>query len=373
MAKKPSIPKLNQLDSNDVMGKLLARQTSKLLGLTPGMAVEGTVVEIRNKVLVLDVGAKSEGLITEREFENASSFISTLKVGDKVEATVVVPETISGQPLLSVGRAASESGWRHLEKAAHDKSEVEVRVEGFGRGGLSVLFDGIYGFIPSSQMGGEVAKNPQAYTGKTLKVKVSEVNKAEERAVFSERAISEAGLIAKQEQALKNIREGERFSGRVVGLVNFGVFVQITKVLPGGREPISLDGLVHLSEISWGKTQDPTNALTEGQEVEVVVIDPTSGRLALSIKRTQEDPWEKQTKGLSVDQQVKGTVTKMGDAGAFIEIYPGIEGLLRFNKIPDGVSLKEGQSTNVFIEEVDRKNKKISLGMVLTAKPVGYK
>lgn len=374
MSRNSSVPKLNQLSSDGVMGQLLAQQQKKLQILTPGQVLEGKVLEIRNKVLILDVGAKSEGLVVDREFESASSFINTLKPGDKVQVTVVVPETSSGQPLLSVGRAAAESGWKRLEQALGNKAEVDVRVEGSSRGGLSVVFDGIYGFVPTSQIGSEIAKNPQVYSGKTIKVKVSEVNKAEERAVFSEKAISESGLIVRQEEALKTIKEGEKFTGRVVGIVNFGVFVQITK------DGIQLDGLVHLSEISWGKTPDPVKTLTEGQEVEVVVIGPTSpsrsesGRLALSIKRTQEDPWEKQVEKFSPDQQVvKGMITKMSDVGAFIEVAPGVEGLLRFNKIPDGASLKTGAPVDVFIEEIDRKNKKIALGMVLKAKPVGYK
>lgn len=375
MSKKPSIPKLNQLDSNDVMGKLLARQTSKLSGLMAGMTIEGTVVEVGNSVLVLDIGAKSEGLVIEREFDIASSFIKTLKPGDKVQASVVVPETVNGQPLLSVRQAAQEIGWKSLETALKSNSEVEVRVENSSRGGLGVNFDGILGFIPTSQVGQEIAKNINGIVGKNLKVKVTQVDKEDGRVIFSERAISEAELIGQQEEALKSIKEGAKFRGKVVGVVNFGVFVQIIK------NGVTLEGLVHLSEISWQKVVDPTKVLTEGQEVEVVALGPTSpsasrgesGRLALSIKRTQEDPWEKQIKSLGVDSQVKGKITKMGDAGAFIEVSPGIEGLLQFRKIPDGVSLKEGEEVNVFIEEIDQKSKKIGLGMVLKAKPVGYK
>lgn len=374
MVKKSSIPKLDQVDRGGAMGQLLARQAAKLTSLSPGQNIEGRVVEVGNRVLVLDIGAKSEGLVVEREFDAAASFIKALKPGGKVQATVVVPETNTGQPLLSIRTAAQASGWESLEEALKNKSELEVRVENTTRGGLGVLFDGISGFIPTSQLGAQVAKNPQGTVGKTLKVKVTEINKGDQQAIFSEKVISEAELIAKQEEVLKSIREGEKFSGRVVGLVNFGAFVQIVK------DDVPLEGLVHLSEISWQKVSDPAKVLTEGQEVEVVAMVPSSpgssgqaGRFALSIKRTQADPWEAQTKSLTVDQQMRGTVSKMGDAGAFIEIVPGVEGLLQFRKIPDSVSLKEGEAVNVFIEDIDQKNKKISLRMVLTAKPVGYK
>lgn len=364
---KNSIPKLSQLSSQDVMGQLLAQQKIKLQGLVAGQEVEATVVEVGNRVLVLDIGAKSEGLVVEREFDNAAAFIKTLKPRDKVQATVVVPETANGQPLLSVRGSAQAAGWKSLEQAQEFKSEVEVRGQNMTRGGLGVTFDGISGFIPTSQLGASIAANPQVAVGKTLKVKVTEVNREDERAIFSERAVSEAQLLAKQEETLKSIKEGERFKGKVVGLVNFGAFVEIVK------DDVPLEGLVHLSEISWQKVADPAKVLKEGQEVEVVALGRDAGRFALSLKRTQEDPWQSQTKSLVRDQQVKGTVTKMGDAGAFIEIAPGVEGLLRFNKIPDGVSLKEGETVNVFIEDIDQKNKKISLRMVLTAKPVGYK
>lgn len=367
MTKKSAIPKLAQLPANDLMGQLLAGRQAKLQTLAPGQTVEGTVVKIGNKVLVLDVGAKSEGLVVDREFENASSFINTLKPGDKVAAMVVVPETVSGQPLLSVRISAEGAGWRKLEEALKKREEVEIRVEGLTRGGLSVSMDSIYGFVPTSQLGAQLAANPQTSVGKTLSVKVSEVNKKENRVVFSEKAVSEAELIAQQEEALQNIREGERFTGKIINLVNFGAFVQII------RDGIPLEGLVHLSEISWQKVSDPTKVLQEGQELEVVVLGRETGRLALSIKRTQEDPWEKQVEKLAQDQQVRGKVVKMGEVGAFIEVAAGVEGLLRFNKIPDGVSLKEGEETDVFIEEIDRKNKKISLRAVLKAKPVGYK
>lgn len=364
---KNLVPKLSDLGQADVMGQLLAKQSGKFQTLTVGQEIEGTVIEVGNNALVIDVGAKSEGLVRDLEFASTASFIRTLKPDDKVKATVVVPETASGQPLLSVRTAAQSSGWKTLEEAFKNKSEIEVKVENTSRGGLGVSFDSISGFIPTSQLGSVVSQNPQAVVGKTLKAKVTEINKDDDRAIFSERAVSEAELLARQEEVLKSIKEGDRFRGRVTSVVNFGAFVQIVK------DDVTLEGLVHLSELSWTKVSDPARVLKEGQEVEVVALGRDVGRFALSIKRTQEDPWEAQTKELTTDQQVKGKVAKMGDIGAFIEIAPGVEGLLRFNKIPDGVSLKEGQEVSVFIEEVDRKNKKLSLRMVLTAKPVGYK
>lgn len=373
MPKKSSVPKLSQLDAKDVMGQLLARQTAKIQTLVAGQTVEGTVVGVKNKVLVLDVGVKSEGLVVDQEFENASSFINTLCPGDKVSATVLVPETITGQPLLSLRNTAQEAGWKQLEDAVKNNDELEVKVEGLTRGGLNVSCQGIFGFVPASQVGSGLAKSQQALIGKTIKVKVFDVSRSDSRAVFSEKAVSEAELISRQEEILQKIKEGERFKGKIVSLVAFGAFVRIEK------EGIPLEGLVHLSEVSWQKVSDLATVLEEGQVIDVVVIgqprgdQPSRGRLALSIKRTQEDPWEKQAEGLSLDKQVKGIVTKTGDAGAFIEVAPGLEGLLRFNKVPDGVSLKEGEDVDVFIEEIDRENKKISLGLVLKAKPVGYK
>ena len=215
-------------------------------------------------------------------------------------------------------------------------------------------------------MGSGVLDNPSASTGKNILVKVIEADRAKSRLMVSEKAVSEKEFLHQQSQVLAKIRSGEKFVGRVTKVINFGIFVEITK------DETPVEGLVHVSEISWQKTGNPAEVFSEGDEVEVIVIGMEGGKLALSIKRLQENPWEAAIGKYEKDQQVAGRVTKTGDFGAFIELEPGVEGLVHSSKMGEQ-TLTEGQEINVFIEDIDQKSKKLSLGLVLKAVPVGYR
>lgn len=374
--KKSSIKKLSDLQSSsDLMAQLLAKSGKKVGSFQVGQKVTGKVLEINSKSLVLDIGAKAEGLVSDREFEAAASFINDLKIGQTIEATVTSPENSNGQVHLSLKQAAQSSGWKLLQEAMKSGVAVDIYVIEANRGGLTVSVSGIESFIPMSQVGQKYAKNPQAAIGKILKAKVQEVDLEGERVIFSEKAVSEAESLEKQQQALKNVKKGDRFLGKVVGLVPFGAFVQIQIEDPSATsgQVMELEGLVHLSELSWERVSDSSQVLQVGQEVQVAVIGREPNRLALSIKQTQEDPWEKVLEGIDVDTKLKGKVLRTGDFGAYIEIKPGIEAQIKLNKIPDGVSIREGDLVDVMVESIDKRRHQITVGFVLTAKPIGYK
>ncbi|MDO8504013.1 MAG: S1 RNA-binding domain-containing protein [bacterium] len=349
------------------MDELLARTGYELHGLQTGQRIEGTVVDISAKTLILNIGAKAEGLVTGYEFEDASSFIKTLAIGDKVEVAVVAPESELGQPLLSVREAGEDYAWSELQKSFKGDLPVEVRLDAVVRGGLAVTVYGLSGFIPSSQQGVALTKDSQAQVGKFIMAKAIEIDRGKNRVVLSEKEVSEAGLLLEQKEALKKVKVGEKFPGRVSGIANFGVFVEVDK------DGTTLNGLVHLSELSWQKVSDPNEVISEGDKVEVLVIGKEGTRLALSVKRLQEDPWEGIVAKYGVDQSIKGKVTRLGDFGAFIEIESGVEGIVRLGKIPPGISLKEGQEVSCFIEEIDKKTRRITLSLILKQKPVIYK
>lgn len=362
------------------MDELLQKTGYQPRGLSRGQKVEGTVVNKTSKSLILDIGAKAEGVVAEREFEAAREFIKKLKKGDCVQATVLVPEAESGQSILSIREQALFSAWEALAEAKKKDKAVEFQVDSVTRGGLTVTAEGIQGFIPGSHLGGElgklVSKNPQKIAGQTVRAKIIELDPEQNRLVLSEKAVSEAELLKEQEKALKKVKKGEKYRGKVVGLTGFGAFVQIEV------DGVPIDGLVHLSELSWEKVDNPEEIVNEGDEVEVVVIGkasgpdgsgPGGGRLALSIKQIQDDPWKSASKKYKPDTQVKGKVTKVGDFGALIALEPGVEGLLHMSKIPAGVSLNKADVVSCFVEEVDEKARRISLGMVLKEKPIGYK
>lgn len=350
------------------MDELLARYGSAPRRLSRGQIIEGTVIEIGTKSLVCDIAAKSEGLVVDREFEAARTYIRTLKIGDKVKAVVLVPEAEAGQVLLSVGETAEEYVWQMLGKKFERKEEVEAKVLSVGRGGISVDVCGLQGFIPSGQLGSAWANNVQGLLGRILKVKIIDCDKGGGRLVLSEKAVSEAEVLAKQMAVINKIKEGEKMRGKVSALTDFGAFVEVEK------EGVVVSGLVHVSEISWAKVSSSLlGVLKEGQDLDVVVIGKEAGRLSLSVKRLQVNPWENVDKKYKVDEEVAGRVTKVGDFGAFVELEPGIEGLVQLGKIPAGKTLSEGDVGDFFIEGINKESKRLALGLVLKKAPVGYK
>ncbi len=366
-AKSSQTSKSNTSHGAQTMEELLSNAGYTPKGLTRGETVIGTVVEIGPKALILDIGAKSEGIVSEREFESARAYIKTLKVGDTVTAAVVTPEGEGGYSLLSLREAGDEFVWKALEEKLKTGEETDAKVENATRGGLTVYVMGVEGFIPSSHLGGDLSQSPAGAVGKNISVRVIEIDRSKGRVVASEKAVSEKEFLQKQAELLKSIKAGEKFTGRVTKVMNFGVFVEIVK------DGVPVEGLVHLSEIAWGKTSDPSELYAEGDEIEVVVINREKDKLALSIKQLQENPWEANIGKYEKDQQVSGRVTKVGDFGAFIELEPGVEGLIRSDKIHSERKLSEGQEVKVIIDSLDKKNKKLSLVLALTSVPVGYR
>lgn len=359
--------------SAQTMDELLSKTGYKIRSFARGEKVTGKIVDIGSKALTIDIGAKSEGAVVDREFESARHFIKNLKVGDKVEAQVLIPEA-RGQIFLSLREGAESRAWELLEECLKEGKETETKVDSLAKGGLSVSVFGLKGYIPGSHLGSSLSKNLGAALGRTIKVKVIEADKEKNRIILSEKAVSEAQALADQEEVLKGIKKGDKFKGEVVGVVAFGVFVKIEK------DGIAVDGLVHLSELSWQKVSDAGAVLKVGDKADVIVIgkDPSTssgrgGKLAFSIRQAQKDPWENIQEKYKQELHVKGRIVKVGDFGAIVELEPGIEGLLRLSKLPPGISLKEGSSVHCFIEKVDKKNRKISLGLALKEKPIGYK
>jgi len=354
------------------MAELLAAYGSKTKGFNRGQKLKAKVTSINSRAVVLDIGGKSEGLVTEKAFAEARDFVKTLKVGDEVVVSVLIPENPEGYVILSLREASSEASWTRLEKAKAENAPIVVFVKGLNPSGITVDAEGILGFIPNSQLGKEVSKNVQGLIGKYIKAVPLEVDKSFNKVVLSEKEVSEKEDIKAAKEALANIKEGEIYSGEVTTVANFGCFVKIQAEGVKGKK-VEVEGLVHVSELAWGKVNDPRDVISEGKKVEVKVLGTHDGKLALSIKQAEKDPWQEAASKYKAEAKVSGKVTRMSDYGAFVELEPGVEGLVHLTKIPPGTKLSEGQEVNVYIEEVDPKARKLSLGLVLTTKPVGYK
>jgi len=356
------------------MDELFSLTGYQLQGLKKGQEVKAAITDKNKKTLFFDIGAKTEGILLEKEMEFVEDYIRFLNVGDIVKATVVSPENEKGQILISLSRAANDWKWSLFQKYLDTSETVEVRGLDINRGGMIARLMNVRGFIPVSQFGRQwMGKLDQLYN-KVFPVKVIEVDREKNRLIFSEKAVSESEIISHQQDMLTTVKIGNKYKGQVSGVMAFGIFVRV--FLEDDQEiGAFLDGLVHISELSWEKVNDVAKIYKVGDmvTVQVIEVDRNSGKLNLSIKRLSSDPWDEIASRFPVDAKVKGKVTRLAAFGAFVEIEKGIEGLIHVSKFPSDMDIKVGDNVDVYIESLDKENHRISLGVVLSAKPVGYK
>jgi len=330
--------------------------------------VDGIVSEITSKSIFIDIGAKTEGVVLGKEFDREKDFIKSLKPGDKVKAYIGNTENQKGQILVSLRQAASAYVWDSLKDLMEKGEKVEVKGREVNKGGLIVDAPfSLQGFIPGSQIGSSWESKLDQLMGKKLVVKVIEVNREQNRLVFSEKAVSDAEKIAKTAKAIKKLKLGDIFEAEVTQVAPFGVFVKVK------ADDEEIEGLIHISEISWQKIDDLAKLYKVKDKVKVKVISLEGGRVQFSIKQLLPDPWGEIETRYPVDSRLKGKVVRLTSFGALVEIESGIEGLVHISKIPPEFSINEGDNIDIYIESVDKKARRISLGLVLKEKPIGYK
>ncbi|OGM10065.1 hypothetical protein A2Y68_01260 [Candidatus Woesebacteria bacterium RBG_13_46_13] len=351
------------------MAELLAMAQNKVKAFSAGQRVRGKILAKGPASLILDVGGKAEGVVAEKAFTEARDLIKNLKIGDEVTATVLIPETRDGTVLLSLRQAAFDASWERLEQAQRDGTPVAVFGKGVNPSGVTVDVEGVLGFIPGSQLGKEANKDTNGLVGKYFKAVVLDVDKLANKVVLSEKAVSEAEDIKKAKEAIKKIKEGSLYDGVVTTVAGFGCFVKLDL----GKDSPLVEGLVHISELAWGKVIQVSDIVSVGDKVKVKVLGIKDGRIALSLKQAQKDPWEEIGEKYKAESKVRGKVVKVSDFGVFIELEPGIEGLVHITQIPPGKKFTEGEEIDCYVQDLDTKTKKISLGLVLTSKPIGYK
>lgn len=369
------------------MDELLRQEKYKLRTFKRGQPVEGIIIEKTKKAIYIDIGGKTEGMVIDREMKAARDFIAGLQVGDKVTAIVTQPENEAGHTLLSLKKAAADSVWLEFEEKLKTGETVRVLGKEVNKGGLVVEAKGLAGFIPASQFGAAHQGNIDQLVGKQIEVKTIEVDRAASRLIFSEKEVSEASLLKEQAQLLGKIKIGDVFSGEVSGVMPFGLFVKIKAERPGEEErggkkektssirSTIFEGLVHISEISWEKVANPADYYKVGDKIKVKVlaVDKKSGRLNLSIKQLLPDPWAEVEKKYPPDSKIRGEIVRIAPFGVFVKLEPGIEALIHISKIPAEKVYKVGEKIDCFVESVDKVSRKMSLGLVLKEKPIGYK
>ena len=356
------------------MEELLAVTGYNLKGVKKGDIFEGLITRVTPKEINIDIGAKTEGVVIDKELENYKETLQNLKPGTKVSAQVIVAENDRGQAVLSLRRYIFEKRWDDLSKYQKEGSPVDVILKEPVRGGILVDYSGLRGYIPQSQIDSSLNKQLDRVSGRRIQVKVVEVDKESNRLVFSQRAITEAESLAKQKVLLEGIEVGITVEAVITSVVPFGAFAKFN--VPSKDEtPVEIEGLIHISEIAWEKVEDPNSYLKSGDKIKVKLIgvDAGSGKVTLSVKQLLPDPWEHVLDQFEKDTQVKGTVTRVSPIGIFVSLSPGVEGLIHVSKLTAGSEPKEGEEITCVIEDIQPEKRKISLSLALKEKPIGYR
>ena len=342
------------------MASLLAEESMK--EFNPHEVIEGTVVLVNRDEAYVDVGYKTEIKKKKKElaYPEPEAARDVVKVGDKINVYVVALGGENGL-ILSKTRADRLVAWEKVEKVKEEKQIIEVEILQVVKGGLLTTAFGLRGFIPASQIALHFVKDLNEFVGQKVEVEIMEADPKKQRLVLSRRSVLEAQREQKREEALASIVEGEKRAGVVKRLVDYGAFIDI-----GG-----VDGLAHISDLSWDHIKNPADVLSVGQEVEVLVkaFDPETKRISLSIKDTVRDPWFDKAEKYPVGSYVKGKIVKLTDFGAFMEIEPGFDGLIRMRelspkhitKASEAVSV--GDEVTVKVIHVDMDNKKVALSI----------
>jgi len=346
----------------EVDGRIVPNYAATIVSFEEGDVVNGKVVRIDRDEVLLDIGYKSEGVIPANELSIRKSVDTSeeVELGEQIDALVVTKEDAEGRLILSKKRARFEKAWRKIEAAAESGQPVEGGVIEVVKGGL-IIDLGIRGFLPASLVDIRRVHNLEEFTGQTLECKVIELNRSRNNVVLSRRAVLEEERKEVRDQILDRLQPGEVVEGKISNIVDFGAFVDLE----------GIDGLIHISELSWSHVNHPSEVVAIGDTVKIKVldIDRDRQRISLGLKQTQEDPWQRVVSTYRSGDVLEGTVTKVVSFGAFIEILDGVEGLVHISELADhhvenpAEVVELGANMNVKILEIDEERRRLSLSI----------
>lgn len=334
---------------------------ASLVTIHNGEVVEGTIIGVKEDEIILNIGYKADGIITRSEYTNTPNVDLTteVNVGDKMQAKVLKVNDGEGQVLLTYKRLAAEKGNKRLEEAFNNKEVLTAKVASVLNGGLSVVIDEARIFIPASLVSDTYEKNLEKYAGQEIEFVISEFNPKRRRVIGDRKQLLVAKRAELQKDLFEKISAGMTVEGTVKNVTDFGAFIDL-----GGA-----DGLLHISEMSWGRVENPKKVYKVGDTVKVLIKDIQGNKIALSLKFPEENPWKLAEAKYAVESVVTGTVARMTDFGAFIELEPGVDALLHVSQIskdhvekPSDV-LKVGQEVTAKVVDFNSDEKKISLSV----------
>jgi small subunit ribosomal protein S1 len=343
------------------MEEFLNQEEASSKRIAHGDIIDGVVVRVDPDEVLVDVGSKSEGVISSRELGTREAGTPDLHAGDHIKVFVLQPENEDGNVVLSLRRARAESVWvkAQEQQATGEMMDAEVREQ--NKGGLIVNILGLRGFLPTSQVSRTHSSNLQELVGQRIGVKILEVNRKRNRLIVSQKAAFDEDRARQRGELFDKLKIGDEIEGKVSGLTTYGAFVNLG----------AADGLIHISELSWDRVANVADVLQVGQDVRVKVIklDPDTSRISLSLRQLGQDPWDHIEKRFPPGAIVEGEVTKIKKYGAFLQIGDGIEGLLHISELAwEHVEHTEdvvqvGQHLRVRVLQADRSRRRISLSL----------
>lgn len=346
------------------MDELLANSDADVKQLTVGEVVTGTVLSLRKHEVLIDLGAHGVGYVPRREV----GFSRSLKEGDEVTASIVDTELDNGMSLLSLRKAAKDRGWEEVAVKMEAGEVISVQPYDANRGGLLVEYEGVRGFLPVSQLSAEhyprvgssdkdeILQRLNALVGKDMQVRILDADRKANKLIFSEKEAVKDGLAERFEK----LAIGDEIEGVVTGVVDFGVFVNVS----------GIEGLVHISEISWERVNNPSDYVKVGETIKAKIIAIDKDRLSLSMKQLTQDPWLTEVDKFKAEDKVEGTVTRITPFGAFVQISSAIEALVHISELGDGNDIDPekvftlNERKEFVILDIDKENRKISLSLV---------
>jgi len=359
----------NQKQNSSKMAELLDKEKNAVIVPQVGDLIEGIVVNIGKNEVLLDINGIHTGVVRGKEILDESGDASNLKIGDTIAATVIELDNENGELELSFRFAGHQKAWENLEKIQATNDVVKAKIMDANKGGLMIKVGNVVGFLPVSQLttehyprveGGDKNKiltHLKSFAGQDFKVKIIDVNEAEEKLIVSEKAAWEE----KQQSAISKYKLGDHIDGVITGVVDFGAFVEFGE---------NLEGLIHISELAWQRIDNPRDIIHVGDKVKAAIIAIENAKISLSIKKLQEDPWAEVAKKYKVGQSVKGKVLKVNPFGAFIELDDDIHGLAHISELSekeintptDVVEIGESYKFNII--SIEPNNHRLGLSLI---------
>ena len=350
-------------DAKITMDELLAGADTSAKQLVAGEVVTGKVLSLKKHEVLIDLGAQGVGFVPRREV----GFSRNISEGDEVSASVVDTELENGMSLLSLRKAVKDRGWEEVSARLESGEVIDIQPYDANRGGLLVEYEGVRGFLRVSQLSAEhyprvgssdkdeILQRLNNLIGKTMKVRILDADRKSNKLIFSEKEAVKDGLAERFEK----LAVGDQVEGVVTGVVDFGVFVNVE----------GIEGLVHISEISWERVNNPSDYVKTGQTIKAKIIAIDKDRLSLSMKQLTQDPWLTEVQNFSKGDKVEGTVTRITPFGAFVQVSPAIEALVHISELGDSNNVDPekvftlNERKEFVILDIDKENRKISLSL----------